>query len=77
MQVVTGGIKNVNKTSFSFHHEAKQPNISKLGSYPSSGKKEQTSRCTADVFLGQSVNKLYNNKKWPNLFFFPLLAHIP
>jgi len=78
MQVVTGGIKNVNKTSFSFHHEAKQPNISKLSSYPSSGKKEQKSRCcTADVFLGQYVNQLYSNKKWPNLFFFSTACSYP
>ena len=36
----------------------------------------QASRCfTADVCLRQSVNQLYNNQKWPNLFFFPLLDH--
>ena len=35
----------------------------------------QASRCfTADVCLRQSVNQLYNNQKWPNLFFFPLLV---
>ena len=39
--------------------------------------KEQASHCcTADVCLCQSVNQLYkNNKKWPNLFFFPLLVN--
>ena len=38
-------------------------------------KKEQASRCcTADVWLNQSQNQLYNNQKWPNLFCFPLLG---
>ena len=41
-------------------------------------KKEQARRCcTTDVCLHQSVNQLYNNKKWPNLFFFPLLDYAP
>ena len=34
-------------------------------------KKEQASWCCTD---DQYVNQLYNNQKWPNLFFFPLLA---
>ena len=40
-------------------------------------KKEQVSLCcTADVCLRQSVNKQQPNKR-PNLFFFPLLDHVP
>ena len=46
-----------------------------IGNVSNMWKKEQASRCcTADVCLCQSVNQLYNNKKWPNLFFFPLLS---
>ena len=38
--------------------------------------KQRASRCcTADVCLCQSVNQLYNNQKYPNLFSFPLLGY--